>query len=564
MSIAPVPLTQAAQARDEGLERLVPPRNGATLFAETTAWWALDVSAARATIAAIARGDGPTHWVEALLADVTIADIDENNLHFLGRAGGRARMIGQPFTGYCPPESWQIGAEFILAAVANYPPGAPRSRPITSIAFHDGWAEVSTDEAHPDIVFIAVGGTVADDRSFWSVRASEERYRTLIHHLPGALLQVDSRPMTAIFDKLRQDGVTDIGAYLDAHPDLVGHSRGIVQVTDANRDALKLFGVNRVEDLIGPVNFLFAASVDTAKRVIAAHFAEQRTHAEVTKIYTLGGRVRDVEMAVTYPTPPERVDVTLISLIDITDRLRTEAQLRQLQADYTRATRISMLGELATSIAHEVNQPLSAIVTNAETSLRWLSRAEPNLPKVHQLTTRIVDSARHASDIVQRIRSMAARRPPERVELDLNEVVEEALQFVRHELESRSIKLSVKSGRRLPSVLADRVQLQQVIVNLLLNGVQAQSGQEGLIDISTLAALDGTVQLTIHDGGPGIANENLGRVFGSFFSTKEEGIGIGLAICQSIITAHGGTIVAGNHPKGGAIFRFALPAAGKK
>jgi len=198
MSAAPVSMTKADQASDKGQERLVPPQNGAILFAETTAWWALDISAARATIAAIARGDGPTHWVEALLASVTIADIDENNLHLLGPAGGRARMIGQPFTAHCPPESWQIGAEFILAAVANYPPGALRSRPITSIAFSDGWAEVSTDEAHPDIVYIAVGGTVADDRSFWSVRASEERYRTLIHHLPGALLQVDSRPMTEV------------------------------------------------------------------------------------------------------------------------------------------------------------------------------------------------------------------------------------------------------------------------------------------------------------------------------------------------------------------------------
>lgn len=512
-------------------------------------------------IAAIARGDAVGNWVDALLAGVTIADVDENNLHFLAPAGGRARMIGQAFTAFCPPESWQIGAEFILAAVANHPPGAPRSRPITSIAFREGWAEVSTDEAHPDIVFIAVGGFVADDRSFWSVRASEERYRSLIHHLPGALLQIDSRPMTAIFDKLRGEGVTDIGPYLDAHPEVVAHSRDIVQVTDANRDALRLFGVNHVEELMGSVDFLFASCPDTAKRVIEAHFDGIRTHAEVTRILRFDGHYRDVEMAVTYPTPPERVDVTLISLNDITDRLRTEVQLRQLQADYSRAARISMLGELATSIAHEVNQPLSAIVTNAETSQRWLSRADPNLTKVSQLTARIVDSARHASNIVQRIRHMAARRPPERVELDLNTVVEEALQFIRHEIETRSIELTVRPGRRLPPVLADRVQLQQVIVNLLLNGIQAQSGQRGLIEVSTLAALDGTVQFTIHDGGPGIANENLGRVFGSFFSTKEEGIGIGLAICQSIITAHGGTIVAANHPKGGAIFRFALPAS---
>lgn len=564
MTAARVSAVRVDQGGGEVERRLVPPENGAMKFAETTAWWALDVSAARPVIEAISRGEGPAHWVEALLAGVTIADIDENNLHFLGPAGGRARMIGQPFTDFCPPESWQVGAEFILAAVADYPPGASRSRPITSIAFHDGWAEVSTDEAHPDIVFIAVGGTVADDRSFWAVRASEERYRSLIHHLPGALLQIDSRRMTAIFDKLRDEGVTDIAPYLEGHPDLVDHSRQIVQVTDANRDALRLFGASRPEDLIGAVDFLFAESVDTAKRVITAHFEGKRTHAERTKVCSFDGRIRDVEMVVTYPTPPERVDVTLISLEDITDRLRTEAQLRQLQADYTRATRISMLGELATSIAHEVNQPLSAIATNAETSLRWLARAEPNLAKVHQLTTRIAESARHASDIVQRIRNMAARRPPERVELDLNEVVEEALQFVRHEIETRSIELSVRRGRRLPMVLADRVQIQQVIVNLLLNGVQAQAGQQGLIDVSTFAALDGSVQCTIHDGGPGIANEDLGRVFGSFFSTKDEGIGIGLAICQSIITAHGGTIVAANHPRGGAIFRFALPAAGKR
>ncbi|MCW6530786.1 ATP-binding protein [Sphingomonas sp. MMSM20] len=564
MNAGPISAAKADRGGRKLNRRLVPPQNGSMLFAETTAWWALDISAARPTIDAIVGGDAPTHWVEALLAGVTIADIDENNLHFLGPAGGRARMIGQPFTTFCPPESWQTGAEFILAAVANYPPGAAKSRPITSIAFRDGWAEVSTDEAHPDIVFIAVGGTVADDRSFWAVRASEERYRSLIHHLPGALLQVDSRAMTAIFDNLRDEGVADIGPYLDAHPELVDLSRKIVQVTDANRDALKLFGASRPEELIGAVDFLFAASFDTAKRVIITHFEGRRTYRETTKVSTFDGRLRDVEMVVTYPTPPERVDVTLISLDDITDRLRTEAQLRQLQADYTRATRISMLGELATSIAHEVNQPLSAIATNAETSLRWLSREEPNLVKVHQLTTRIAASARHASDIVQRIRNMAARRPPERVELDLNEVVEEALQFVRYEIESRSIELSVRRGRRLPPVLADRVQLQQVIVNLLLNAVQAQTGQEGLIDVSTFAALDGSVQCTIHDGGPGIANENLGRVFGSFFSTKEEGIGIGLAICQSIITAHGGTIVAANHPRGGAVFRFALPAAGKR
>jgi len=240
--------------------------------------------------------------------------------------------------------------------------------------------------------------------------------------------------------------------------------------------------------------------------------------------------------------------------------LVTEAQLRQLQADYSRAARISMLGELATSIAHEVNQPLAAIVTNAETSQRWLARDEPNLAKVAQLTTRIAESARRASEIVQRIRGMAARREPERAAVDLNEIVDEALMFVRHEIESRSIALSTDFGSGLPRVLGDRVQLQQVIVNLLVNAVQAQNGgADGWISLATSAA-NGAVEFAIRDAGPGIVDEDLDRIFGSFFTTKDDGIGIGLALCQSIIVALGGTIIASNHPEGGALFRVSLPA----
>jgi signal transduction histidine kinase len=531
-------------------------------YNDTTAWWVLDVSGARGMIASIVDGTGPLNWVEALLASIRIADVDQNTVHLVGPYGGRKRMIGQPLTAYAPREGWTGFAELILAAVANHPPGAARTREITSIAFADCVIGISTDDAHPDIVFLSVDGTVTDDRSFWSVRASEERYRNLIHYLPRALVQVDSTPMTAIFDELRRRGVTDIARYLDEAPELPLHSRNIVQVTDANRDAVQLFAADSPDQLIGPVDFLFTASPDTAKRVITAHFEGRRNYIEVMKLRTLDGRLRDVELSVTYPTPPDRLDVTILGFEDITDRLRTEAQLRQLQADYSRAARISMLGELATSIAHEVNQPLAAIVTNAETSLRWLSREDPNLAKVGQLTTRIAENARRASNIVQRIRGMAARREPERVPLDLNEIIEEALLFVRYEIESRSIDLSTSLDPSLPKVLGDRVQLQQVVVNLLVNAVQAQNGP-GRIELSTATGENGEVIFSIHDGGPGIAEENLDRIFGTFFTTKDDGIGIGLALCQSIIAAHGGTITASNHPEGGALFQFSLPAVAK-
>ena len=400
-----------------------------------------------------------------------------------------------------------------------------------------------------------------DGRSRLLLRASEERYRSLIHNLPWPLVQVDSTAMLAIFDELRRSGVTNIASYLDANPDLPLRSRNIVRVTDANRNAVELFGAGSIDRLIGPVDYLFAASPDSAKRVITGHFDGLRNHTEIMKLRTFDGQLRDVRLSVTYPTPPEWLDVTLLTFEDVTEQLQTEAQLRQLQADHSRAARIAVLGELASSIAHEVNQPLSAIATNAETTLRWLSRAEPNLEKACQLTSRIADSARHASEIVQRIRGMVARNLPEPVSLDLNAAVEEALLFVRHDIETRAILLSIDFATDLPPVLADRVQLQQVIVNLLVNSLQAtaqSSAGENRIELATVRDESGAVRFSIRDNGPGIPEADLVRVFDSFFTTKADGMGIGLAVCQSIIAAHGGWIAASNHAEGGAIFRFGL------
>ncbi|MBC9032890.1 hypothetical protein IAG41_10845 [Sphingomonas sp. JC676] len=526
---------------------------------DRAARWALDVSGARDLIDSIVGGTRPLDWIERLLGGVHVADVDQNAAHLVGPYAGRERMIGQPFSAYAPREGWPGFAELILAAVANHPPDAARIREITSLVFGDCLIGMSTDDRHPDIVFVSVSGTVIDDRSFWSVRASEERYRNLIHYLPHALVQVDSTPMLGIFDDLRRKRITDIARYLHETPELLVHSRSVVRVTDVNRNAVELLGADSADQLLGSLDFLFTASPETAGRIVAARFEDRRNYIEIMKLRTLDGRLCDVQLSVTYPRPPDRLDVTIIGLEDITERLRTEAQLRQLQADYSRAARISMLGELATSIAHEVNQPLSAIVTNAETSLRWLSRDDPNLAKVGQLTTRIAENARRASDIVQRIRGMAARRAPERVPLDLNEIIDEALLFVRYEVESRSIGMSTCLEPNLPKVLGDRVQLQQVVVNLLVNAVQAQCGP-GRIDLSTARGADGEVTFTIHDGGPGIAEEDLDRIFGTFFTTKDDGIGIGLALCQSIIAAHCGTISASNHPRGGALFQFSLPA----
>jgi two-component system, LuxR family, sensor kinase FixL len=531
---------------------------------DSAACWEVDLSQVRRLVEAVGRGADWPDWVAALLHGARIVDVNARGLELVGSPVGRDVMLGQPVASFCPPESWDILATLMVAVAADRPEHGVRSSAISSFMFRNATLSVwgAPDDRISDILWVAVDGELADDRSLWAVRASEQRYRRLIHHLPGALLQVDARAMGAIFYRLRSEGVTDLAAWLDGHEELIGLARDVVRVTDANRDAALLFGAAGVEDLLRPVDYIFAAAPDTARRVVIAHFEGRRSHSELTKLRTLDGRLIDVRLSVTYPTPPERLDVTLLSFEDVSDQIRTETQLRQLQADYSRAARIATLGEMASSIAHEVNQPLSAIAMNAETSLRWLSRDEPNLAKVGELTTRIAESARRASDIVQRIRGMAARHVPERSLLDLGEVVEEALHFVRHDLDTRMIGLSVQLDGGLPLVLGDRVQLQQVAVNLLVNSLQAlvQSGAPGgRIELHTGSDGEGAVIFSIRDNGPGIAGEDMDRIFDGFFTTKEDGIGIGLAICQSIIVAHGGTIRVANHPDGGALFLVSLP-----
>jgi signal transduction histidine kinase len=528
--------------------------------AAEAACWQVDLSHVRTLIDTIAAGGEWADWVAALLHGARIVDANTRSLELVGAPSAREIILGQPVANFCPQESWNALAALIMA-VAIDPTHAARTQAVDSFMLRNATLTVWGAPAAAETVWVQVDGETADDRPFWAVRASEQRYRRLIHHLPGALLQVDARPMGAVFYQLRAEGVTDIVAYLDAHPGLVEQACAIMRVTDANGGAARLMGAGGVADLIGPVAFAFARAPVTARNVTIAHFEGRRTHVEVIKLETFDGRLLDVELTVTFPTPPERLDVTLLTLEDVTDKLRTEAQLRQLQEEHARAARISTLGELASSIAHEVNQPLAAIAMNAETSLRWLSRGEPNLAKVEQLTRRVADSARHASEIVQRIRGMASRHVPEPAPLDLNAVVEEALMFVCHDVETRAILLSVRLDIGLPRVLGDRIQLQQVVVNLLVNSLQALAGIErGRIELATGPDGAGGVRFSIRDTGPGIAPEDIDRVFEGFFTTKAEGMGIGLAVCQSIIAAHGGAIAAANHEQGGACFHFSLPS----
>ncbi|WP_447930275.1 ATP-binding protein [Sphingopyxis fribergensis] len=531
--------------------------------------WEIDVSASEELIAAIARlRDGAdaraqlTARYKELVKAARIVNVNERTMRLVGGNRGRDLMIGQPVAGFWPLESRATLGELIVDAMTGKTEDATYRRQLPSDGIlREPLVTVWRAET-PGRIYAAVNGAVDDDRSYVYLRASEARYRKLVHHMPVALWQVDASHMGRIYNDIRASGVTDFGAYLDEHPELVELAATTVQITDVNRAAVQLLGGTSAIDLMRPVGYLFAVNRSSLCNVMIGRFNGQASHEEITKVETFDGRVLDVRMSVTYPKILAELDVTIFSFEDVTERMSMEAEIRQLQADFTHAARISTLGELTTSIAHEINQPLAAIVTNAETSLRWLSRDDPNVEKVKALTTRVAASARRASDIVQHIRGMASKRQPERVATDLNEIVQESLIFIRHEIESQSIGINTDLARGLPRTMADRIQLQQVVVNLLINSVQAvESRSEGKreICIGTHLTQSGALAFTLRDTGPGIPPDDLARIFEGFFTTKEAGMGIGLAICQSIISEHGGSITASNHPGGGAQFHFEIP-----
>lgn len=241
---------------------------------------------------------------------------------------------------------------------------------------------------------------------------------------------------------------------------------------------------------------------------------------------------------------------------------RSEAELAEGRSELARVTRVMGLGVLTASIAHEVKQPISAIFANAESSARWLAQREPDIERIRALTDRMAVDARRASEIVDRIRDMASQRAPEETELSVGDVINESLDFLRHELQLNSISVVLNVTPNLPHVVGDRTRLQQVIVNLLINAAQAMTQTAADRSISLRAQLTDTqmVRCVVEDSGPGIDPRHFPRLFDSFFTTKDAGMGLGLAICRSIIESHGGYIRADNNSTvGGARFSFDLP-----
>ena len=324
---------------------------------------------------------------------------------------------------------------------------------------------------------------------------------------------------------------------------------------------------SRTEDQVQRLEYLSSQLV----KDVARDVEEQRTQAALN-IEIVERRIILIEIVtgfVTLFTAAFFGWATALRIIELRGEARAEREqaeeaLRQAQADLTRASRVSSMGELTASLAHEVNQPIAAAVTDANTCLRWLSREEPDLQEARAAAARIVQDGMRAGEIVNRVRLLFKKGTLQRELVDPNEIVREMTLLLHSEATQFAVRVRTELASGLPRVMGDRVQLQQVLMNLMMNSIDAMKDvdQTHELMIESQRSEDGQVLISVSDTGVGLPPRQENKVFNAFFTTKTHGTGMGLRISRSIVESHGGHLWAADNPPRGARFCFTLPANG--
>jgi C4-dicarboxylate-specific signal transduction histidine kinase len=257
-----------------------------------------------------------------------------------------------------------------------------------------------------------------------------------------------------------------------------------------------------------------------------------------------------------------RMNTALVEQMAV--RERAEESLRKTRAELARVARVTTVGEFAASVAHEINQPLGAIVANSDACVAWLAEESPNLAEARAAAERAAMGATRASEVIRRIRSLISKEPTEQVPVQLNDVITEIVDLTSSQASKTGVTITVKLQPNLPRITGDRIQLQQVILNLITNGIEATSGVTGRprrLEIHSETLGTDEVQVSVCDTGVGVASEMMARLFEPFFTTRSQGIGMGLSISRSIVEAHGGKLTAESSEGQGSVFRFNVPRA---
>jgi PAS domain S-box-containing protein len=344
------------------------------------------------------------------------------------------------------------------------------------------------------------------------------------------------------------------------------------QIIEANDAFLHILGFDRDDFVSGRVRWADLVPPEGRDRA-AQTLREIRTTGSAQPFerdyFRKGGSKVPVLIGAASLEPNGNQGVAFV--LDLSERRRAESEARESERRYreaqmelAHANRVATMGQLTASIAHEVNQPIAATKVNAEAALRWLNRDVPDLEEVRQILARIVNDGDRAGNVVSRIRDLVKKAPPRMEPLQMNEAISEVIELTWGEATKNGVSIQTRFAERLPAVKADRTQLQQVILNLILNAIQAM-GESGMalreLQIGTEANGSDNVLVSVRDSGPGIRPESLDRLFDPFYTTKPGGMGMGLSICRSIIEGHGGQIWATSNGQQGAAFNFTLPTA---
>ena len=395
------------------------------------------------------------------------------------------------------------------------------------------------------------------------LRESETRYRHIFQSAGVSILEEDFSQVKIAIDDLKARGVQDFRQYLAAHPEFVEQAISMVKILDVNEATVELFGAQDKQELLVSLDKIFTPETQEVFAGELIALAEGRTWFESqTSLKTLKGDRISVVFTITFPAELTKLNSVLVSIMDITEQKRAEEALRQAQAELAHVTRAATLGEMTASIAHEINQPLTAVVNNAGACLRWLAGQAPNLEEARQSAALIMEDGHRAGEIISRIRALAKKAPPQKDWLDINETILEVVALASSEVQKNRVSLQTQLSSDLPLILGDRIQLQQVILNLIINAIEVMSGAGGgsrEMRVCSGNADSKGVLVAVQDSGPGLDPESLAHLFTAFYTTKPQGMGMGLAISRSIIEAHGGRLWATANDGPGATFQFTLP-----
>ena len=541
--------------------------------AMTAALWQLDFGETRRMFEAAFNGgvtdirahlDEHPEFVRASLESTFVVDLNEKAME-LYEIPDRAGMIGQSIARFWPAASLQIFVESLVAAVEGRP-------------YYLAEVELQTFNLRPIQVLHTVAwppenkgkGTVlvgavdltALRAAEGEKRRSDGRYRTIFQTTSVAFWELDFRSIHSLLAQLRAEGVTSLIDYARETPGFIDELLRSIPAADVNEASVELFGAQSRTQLLGSIDrFWPAASRHEFLRAVDANYRGEARFETEARLSTIDGREINVILTAVAPPDSAETGMIVIGILDVSERVAARLALDRMQAELAHAARVSILGELSASIAHEVNQPLAAIAANSSAAARWLNRAVPDLEEVKSINLSIGQDAERAGEIIQRIREMATKRPTDQRAISINDLIRQATSFLGHEIQGHSTELVLDLADDLDPVEADATQIQQVVINLAMNAMQAMrnagSPQRRLRMVSRKGPVGG-VEVEVADTGPGIPADALDRLFESFYTTKEGGLGIGLPICRSIVEASHGTIVARNNPDGGAAMVFTL------